>query len=291
MTGWFLLASALTGIAAVGCQQTLVLDDLAPDAGPPGTGGTSGIGPSDASADGHCIGNQVRQINATPNTPEVVVALDRSSEMTETPFGQQDTEFTAAVSDLSAEVGHYARDGQHSSRPAISFAYLEFPDSSNDCINPGCCASAVAPTESSPDFSAAAMTCEGPANSCGPSADRPIAGALISTYTHFQSESTSSGAQNAQRYVLLVTADAPGTNCPENDCLAAQNEISRLVNDLNVWTVIVHVGTTAMSGCLQNLATTQPGPPPPITPGRASTTIHRGFRRFNTTSKWLCPAW
>jgi hypothetical protein len=263
VTGGFKLACALLGIAAAGCQQTWVLDESALDGGRPGTGGTSGVGPSDASVDGRCFGNQTQQITATPDTPEVVVALDRSMEMTETSFGQQDTEFTAALSDLSAEVGNYAFTAQHPSRRAISFGYLQFPDGSNGCPNQGCCASTVTAAPDYTHFTGAAKPCEDLPSTCGPSTNRPIAAALASAYAHFQSESLYGGGLAEERYVLLVAADAPGTNCStENDCQAAQDQISMLVNDLNVWTVIIHVGTSTMSGCLQNLATTQPGPPP-----------------------------
>src|SRR3954454_5708716 len=122
------------------CQQTVLLDDRSADAsrsatgGKNGNGGSGGSKPTDASPDGPC--GQGQPIIATGDIPQVVVALDRSSDMLGTQFGggQNDSQFNVAVSDLSAQVGNYAYSpGQHSSRRAISFAYLEFPESTNDC--------------------------------------------------------------------------------------------------------------------------------------------------------------
>ena len=81
------LGCALLAVALAACQQTLVLDDLPPDAGCPEPGGVSGAGgtsggkgsggPSDASTDGRCFGD--RSSIATADVPQVIVALDRST--------------------------------------------------------------------------------------------------------------------------------------------------------------------------------------------------------------------
>jgi hypothetical protein len=262
------LGCALLAILNGACQQTLVLDDRSADASLSATGGKSGGGgsgggrPTDASVDGNC--GQAQQITATGDIPQVVVALDRSSEMLGTQFGggQNNSEFTAAVSDLSAQVGNYASpSGQHGSRRAISFAYLEFPESSADCSYPGCCSSSVTPTPSYQAFTDATMSCSLLGNACGSSTNHPIAAAFSRAEDYFQLGTF--GVQPEERYVLLVTDDAPDGNCStENDCQFAQDQVYSLANSLNVTTVIIHVGTGGSTSCLQDFAATQGAPPP-----------------------------
>lgn len=258
MTGRISLGCALLAILLAACQQTLLLDDLSSDASRPGTGGKNGNGgsggskPTDASADGYC--EQGQQILATGDVPQVVVALDRSSEMLGTQFGggQNDSEFTVAVSDLSAQVGNYA---QHSGRRAISFAYLEFPESANDCSYSGCCSSTALTTSSYQAFTDATMACS-TLGTCGYSSNHPIGSALSRAQEYFQFGTF----QSEERYVLLVTDDAPGGNCSANDCMSAQNTVDEL-DQLNVTTVIIHVGTGGSTSCLQNFEAVQGAPP------------------------------
>ena len=264
MTGRLSLGCALLVILLGACQQTLMLDDLPADASRSGTGGKNGNGgsggskPTDASTDGYC--GQGQQIIATGDVPQVVVALDRSSEMLGTQFGggQNDSQFNVAVSDLSAQVSSYSSPtGQHSTRRAISFAHLEFPESANDCSYAGCCSSAALPTSSYQAFLDATMDCSLLGN-CGYSTSHPIGAALSRAQDYFQFGTF----QSQERYVLLVTDDAPGGNCnAENDCQFAQDQVYDLSNRLNVTTVIIHVGTGGSTSCLQNFEAIQGAPP------------------------------
>ena len=256
MTGRISLGCALLAMLLAGCQHTLVLDDRSADASLTGTGGKNGSGgsggsrPTDASADGYC--GQGQQILATGDIPQVVVALDRSSEMLGTQFGgQNDSEFTVAVSDLSAQVGNYVEHG----RRAISFAYLEFPESANDCNYLGCCSSAALPTSTYQAFSDATINCS-TLGTCGYSSNHPINAALSRAQDYFQFGTF----QSEERYVLLVTDDAPSGNCSANDCMSAQNTVDEL-DQLNVTTVIIHVGTGGNTSCLQNFEAVQGAPP------------------------------
>lgn len=268
MTRRISLGCALLAILLGACQQTLLLDDRAADASLSGTGGKNGNGgsggsrPMDASTDGYC--GQGQQIIATGDIPQVVVALDRSSEMLGTQFGggQNDSQFNVAVSDLSAQVGNYAYSsgGQHSSRRAISFAYLEFPESSSDCNYTGCCSTDAIPTSSYQAFTDATMTCSR-LGTCGYSTNHPIGAALSRAQDYFQFGTS----QSQERYVLLVTDDTPSGNCTaEDDCLFAQERVYDLANKLNVTTVVIHVGpgTADSTSCLQNFAVIQGAPPP-----------------------------
>jgi hypothetical protein len=251
------LVATLFALCFVACQQTLVLDDSSRDGSSTGTGG-SGAGPGDASGDARCSGNQAQPISFTTDTPQVLIALDRSSLMTETAFGPQDTEFSAAATDLSAAVSRYAPSGgQHNAKPTISFAYLDFPASGGkNCPlsgGSGCCPSDVAATPSYQAFEAALSMCEAPSDICGPSYNRPIAAALSAAHDHYEYPGAS---QQGQRYVLLVTDGAPNgcsSASPPADCSDALGEINAL-NDLNVTTVIVEVGNQTSTPCLQELA-------------------------------------
>jgi hypothetical protein len=261
------LGCALLSIFLGACHQTLALDDLTADASRSGSGGNSGSGgkggskPTDGSADGPC--GQGQQIFAAGDIPQVVVALDRSSEMLGTQFGggQNDSQFNVAVSDLSAQVGNYAYSpgSQHSTRRAISFSYIEFPESTSDCNYAGCCSTAAIPTSSYQAFTDATMTCSR-LGTCGYLSSHPIGAALTRAEDYFRFGTFPSD----ERYVLLVTDDAPDGNCnTENDCQFAQDQVNKLASSLNVTTVVIHVGTGSgdSTTCLQNFAFTQGAPP------------------------------
>jgi hypothetical protein len=267
VTGRFSLACVLVGIAAGGCRQTVLLDDLGPDAGQPGTGGkggtsgTGGGGPLDASADARCFGNQPQPIAAVADQPVVLVALDRSSDMTmvDQSFGSN-SPFTEAATDLSAQVGSYAPSGQHLNRRSIAFGYLEFPEG-NDCSSPGCCASEASSTNSYQAFADATMTCQSSTSSCGPSTEHPVAAALSRAREYF--DFGPGAVETLERYVLLVTDDAPSGSCSssESDCQYAEDQAYALASTFNVTTIVVHVGSSTNTTCLQDLADIQGAPP------------------------------
>ena len=260
------LSCALLVGALAACQQTWRLDDLGTDASSSGTGGMSGGGkggsnPSDASVDGRCFGNPTQQIIATADRPLVLVALDRSSEMTGTQLaGSNNSEFNEAVNDLSAQVGSYAPSGQHMSRRTIDFGYLAFP-AGTTCMTQGCCAGTADFADSYSAFNSATMTCDPPSNNCGPSTTHPLAAALTSASYFF--EFGSGGSASQERYVLVVTDDVPSGNCSsEVDCQAAQDQVYQLSTALGVTTVVVLVSTSSNNSCFPNFATVQGGPPP-----------------------------
>ncbi len=266
-------ACALVGLIATGCRQTVVLDDLGPDAGLSGSGGKgkggsngtggsfgTGGGPMDASTDGRCFNPQ--QIIATADRPLVLVALDRSSEMTTTTLsGSNNSQFDEAVTNLSAQVGNYAPSGQHANRRTVDFAYLAFPQGT--CMTQGCCASTGSLTDSYSMFTAA-TTCDPSVTTCGPTTNHPLTAALSNASDFF--EFGAGGSPANERYVLVVTDDFPSGNCssPESDCQAAQDKVYALSSQLNVTTVVVLVGTPSNGNCsFQNFANAQGGSPPP----------------------------
>ncbi|HXT95728.1 MAG TPA: hypothetical protein VN853_05465 [Polyangia bacterium] len=262
MTGGFKLACALLGIAAAGCQQTWVLDESALDGGRPGTGGTSGVGPSDASVDGRCFGNPM-QIMSTGDRPLVVVALDRSSDMASNQLiGSNNSELDEAVNDLLSQVQSYAPSGQHPNRRTLDFAYLGFPQGTT-CGTQGCCASAADLEDSYSAFSAAAMICDSPSSTCDQSASHPLSVALQNASAFF--EFGAEGSPANERFILVVTDAAPAGNCSisgEDDCHAAADEVVTLSSS-NITTVVVSIGNAQPISCFQNFIGDQGGAPPP----------------------------
>ena len=255
------LCCALLAILLGACQQTLMLDDRSPDASHSGTGGKigsggTGGGPTDASSsDAHCSPSQMLPIIFTPDVPQVIVALDRSSTTMEMPFGSNDTEFSAAAADLSTEVSSYqASSGQgRDAKPAITFSYLDFPNSAPDCNSAvGCCASDVTFTPTSNSFQSAAYYACGTPNSCVPSNNRPIAARSRHRVQRLRPDEST---QTGQRFVLLVTGGPPSGQCfNPSDCQIAINKVDDLKNKIGVTTYIVGMGDQTNDGCLQAMA-------------------------------------
>ena len=254
MTRRISLGCALLAILLAACRQTVVLDDLGPDAGQPGTGGISGggkggVGPSDASTDGRCFGSG-QLLQYTSDQPQIVVALDRSTAMNET-FGMNgQTPVMVALNAIDAELSKY--DG-HNGRPSIQFYFLDFPDTAADCAGSmGCCPSDV--TGNFDNFEQEANACHAPGqNSCLQSTNRPTAAALSKAEDFFM---FSDGPQHGnERYVLLITDDDPGGACNTNDACSDALDAVKGLTGIGVTTEVVDLGSDGP--CLNDLANAQ----------------------------------
>ncbi|HLK92693.1 MAG TPA: hypothetical protein VKZ18_22560 [Polyangia bacterium] len=273
-------ACALAGLCAAGCRQTVVLDDLGPDAGlsgsggkgkggsfgnggSTGTGGKGGSGPTDASVDGHCSGGQTQPLSYQWDTPQMVVVLDRSTTMN-APFGSS-TELEASLNAIYSLVSSYG--GDHGTRQAIKFAFLDFPDTSMSCsgtnASNGCCSSD--PTTVFTDFDNANLSCSGGGSSgCLQSMNRPTAAALNGAVGYFNSLS-GSAQHNNERYVVLVSDNDPQKGpCqggdPCNDAENAKNNLAGVSATLEV--VAIDGSNTTSTNCLTNLGATNQVPSP-----------------------------
>jgi hypothetical protein len=237
-------AFPLLTLSICSCAQTVVLEDQIADGGM--------ISSGDGSAtDGRCSGGQGQQLTVTPESPEVVVVLDRSTAMNE-PFGNDASQLSSALEALYAQVSFFtkAQNGQ----PLIRFAFIDFPDIAVDCsATDGCCSSDVTPTTSLPAFEAASSGCEGAPNNCLQAAQRPTADALSKAQTFLGNDQ-----QAGQHYVLLVTDGPPGgCNMSGNDCTDA---LGTLTLSRSAQTTIVSIGgDTSPAGCLLNLASAEGG--------------------------------
>jgi hypothetical protein len=272
------LGCALLAVLGGGCQQRLVLDDRAADASLSGTGGKNGSGgrgggPTDASSvDAHCSPNPPT-IPYQPDKPQILVALDRSSAMGAS-FGgmSSESELQAALDAVQTYVTKYS--GGHNGSASIQFAFLAFPDPSNNCNSSnGCCVTQV--TSSYSDFEAA-NTCSGPMQNCLLSSTRPTAAALYAALEYYNSTNGGGPQHSNENYVLLITDDDPHGSCTDgsaicSDAIAAVKALSYI----GVTTEVIAIGPGAF--CLTDLAQEQNVIPSPYstvsTPQELSTQI------------------
>jgi hypothetical protein len=256
-----LVRCTLLAILLGACQQTLVLNDRPGDASLPGTGGKNGTGgsPNDASSsDAHCSANSPLLAYA-PDKPQILVALDRSSAMAAS-FGGVggESQLQAALDAVQTYVTKYS--GGRNGSASIQFAFLAFPDPSNNCnAGTGCCVTQV--TSSYSDFDRA-NTCSGPMPNCLLSSTRPTAAALYDALDYYNATSGGGSQHNNERYVLLITDDAPQGSCTDgsSSCSEALSAVTAL-GYIGVTTEVIAIGPGAV--CLNQLAAEQPVIPSP----------------------------
>lgn len=238
------LALAAATLALAACPQTVHLYE---DGGPPAGGGRSGKGGNGGSGgitdagspDGRC-----QQYQFTPDMPQMVIALDRSSNMNQT-FPQSSTShLSAAVHALYSDVGLYTSG--HQTDRSISFWFLDFPDGDMGCSGtPECCAKEAVRTTSMSSFDMA-LACE-MSQPCVTSNHRPVAAALANAEQAFADP----GAPGSPRYVLLISDGDPGSDCSPDDCTDALQQAQKLRND-GVHLYVVSIAN--QSSCLFDLA-------------------------------------
>jgi hypothetical protein len=237
-------AAALVSLALAlsACAQTVVLDDQAATGG---DGGQSNVG--DGSSDARCFASQAQQLPFKTLSPEVIVALDRSSAM--------NGDLSMALNALAAEVPNYQN--------LIRFGFVDFPDDLDTCAN-ACCVGELTPPPMAATgtnyslFEEAAYACNadsgGPSGlSCPTASQRPTEAALKACTAYYENDPQAFG-----RYVLLVTNGPPSGNCGDanGDCSDAESEVA-LLDSLNVQTVIVDLGDPSNDLCLHELAIEQ----------------------------------
>jgi len=223
------------------CAQTVVLEQGVPDGG--ASAGNDGSSSDGSFADGHCAGQSQ---TPKPLSPEVIVALDRSSTMA--------PQIATVLAALVPEVESYQN--------VIRFGFVDFPDSLQSCPD-SCCIGELTPPPAMPTsytvFDDAAYVCNTPGTggfTCPTSAARPTETALQSCVSYYQRDPQTGG-----RFVLLITDGDPSGQCGDakGDCADAENEVGTLhgLNN-NVQTVIVDLGMQSdANDCLHELATGQ----------------------------------
>jgi hypothetical protein len=251
-------AFALWLLAALpACAQTVVLEQGGPDGG--GGGGSTGLRDGSTSTDGRCFPSQGEKLPFTMQTPEVIVALDRSTAMN-TEIGGGMTELSAVLNTLVSQVSGYGT--------LIRFGFIDFPDDLGTCPN-SCC---VSPLYQPPPmvsmtnttfFEGAAYTCNTPNTngmgslSCPTGNQRPTATALASCASYYQMDQSMSSM--SPQYVLLITDGEPSGGCGDarGDCQDAEDEV-RALSSFGVETIVIDLGAQSMPGdCLHDFAAQQ----------------------------------
>lgn len=250
------LLVGMAAVAVTGCLQTLHLYEAAPDGGSGGlsgaggkAGGKGGSGGIDAgNPDGRCVASSLQPIQFMHDTPQMVIALDRSQNMNQMVGMSGDSQLDTASYALQGQVGAFtpARAADH---PTISFSFLDFPDGSKGCSGQAdCCAEDVVATPQLQSFQTAVYACQA-SNACGSSSSRPIATALAKADQALTAGSASAG----QRYFVMITDGPPSGSCAApNDCTAAINQMKNLSNDSS-HIAIIGMGDQSKIGCLTDV--------------------------------------
>jgi hypothetical protein len=239
------------------CRQTVVLD--VGDGGGAGSGGSfggsfgggfggfgaGGSGASDAGPpSSFCAGGMTKFLGAAPETPDLIVALDRSSSMN-TPLTGNQSRVDVALSNLYDVVQRY--------QTSVRFGYIGFPATAYSTCSSGqtCCADSnfMIPTSMGFQSFLNYTTCDVATPQCSRTADRPTDAALHSCrYFYSNYEQT---VRN--RFVLLITDGEPGCGS-RSECSDANSEISALTGPpTSVETVVIGIGDAGAS-CLTMLA-------------------------------------
>ncbi len=261
------LATALLTLA--GCQQTLRLYEATADAGGPSakggaggtavTGGSGGGGPGGSGffgrdgggPDGHCSGPP-NFLTFVPDTPQIAVALDRSSSMSQTFPSSNETHLGQALGAVYSQVSTYATP-KFGQQRTIHFSFVDFPNPGmSGCTTSGeCCASSfTALTTSNWD---AATTCEAPPSTCVASSNRPTYAALVKA-----DQALTSSGYTGPRYVLLIS-DGDPQGCSSDDCAQAQHQGVMMLGNDHITLEVVAITGGGSTGCLQALAMTANG--------------------------------
>jgi hypothetical protein len=178
VTGFVVLA-----LLVAGCRQTVVIDLSAIDGG----GGSDG-------GQAFCSGPPTA---IRPQSPKVMVVLDRSDSMTG-PFGS-----SSAVAVARDALDQYASKYQH----AVWFGYSDFPGSTNCSPSQSCCVGVFStPNPMLFGFSGALHACDQNQSCAFPTGnERPTAAALYNCSLIFNQN------EPVWRYILLITNGRP--NC------------------------------------------------------------------------------
>jgi hypothetical protein len=278
MTGAGRAAVLVAALLPVACMSSFTLgrpptgaggDTGNVDAGGDSISGADRDGSSDR--DGNCpASSSFLGLNPKRFTPSIVIALDHSSSMTNSRFGNNNgTRLSVVQSALEDRLMKYAQ--------IIRFGYVEFPGvtAGHACANMnGCCVGKVIqPLNGSEGGIIAAIDQCGVGQSqssgCLNSDSTPTAMALSAindTYMSLGAGGAGGAGGSSISYTLLITDGEPscamGTSTmPGDACNQAGLEIGKLSKLLNVFTFVLGVGdipgfsdSAGANSCLNDLA-------------------------------------
>lgn len=236
MRGTTLLGVALA-LAPSACKQTIFIDQTGGDGG--------GIFP-DGGSPPNCTGTPVDPTQVY--SLEIVVAMDRSTGMSNAKFG--DTTALAAARDT---IDQYAALNQN----VVRFGYVEFPGNYFLCSDTmGCCPSSLAPPSQTLDgFDIALRSCDqATTSSCPVSSQRATTAALKSCAP---APAQPGQTTRTKRFVLLLTNGQPDCDFGQDTpCNEARNAANQLLTQYGVETFVVAPNVSDMDtvNCLRPIA-------------------------------------
>jgi hypothetical protein len=253
---WAISLGLALALSASACEQTVYLGYD----GSIGTGGAASLDGGDGGPPLSCTGS----MDLTPESPEVIFAVDRSTGM-----------MTAKLSDTTAFVA--ARDAVYQNaelyQNVVSFGYVEFPAASyvfDSCTSnqqsQSCCASPVSPPNMNfTVFDDAYHACDPPYPqqqycSMG-SSQRPSVPALSGCYMSFAQRNN-----RAKRFVMLVTNGQPDCGINSNSgCMDASMVAGQLYTNLKARVHLFVPGQLdgATTDCLGTIAQSGGATSPP----------------------------
>jgi len=252
-----LAVAVVAGAAALGCTQTVLLERPDINDGGMGTGGAGGDG--SPWPPGGCPNSQLILLSTQTRSPDVIIALDRSSSMSNNRFGGDSGSRLVGTQQVLQKLLPMYQN-------AIRFGYEEFPSSSSTtgCFDPGgCCAGDVYPQpkpQGADGIKMAMGTCsKSPAPSNCVNSNESPSGNAISAVRDFYSTYDD---HVSDRYVLLITDGEPtcyydnsGNPNPALACSKTTTEISELAS-MGMETIVVGVGDDVTPGntCLESMA-------------------------------------
>jgi hypothetical protein len=232
-----LLAALALAAALAGCRQTVMLGN--------GPGDDGSVGSDGGEDTAFPCGTQTTMLDIVPRSPAIILALDRSTSMQQTPF-EGTTRLLAAEQALSTVVATYD--------DTVAFGYQEFPGFARSCsASAACCAGDVMPYPATGNANIIVRDmsfCDMNPTACPTSPEKPVADALARAQQLY--DSIGSSAQD--KYLVLITDGEP--TCSMTACPDVHSRIAALgAFPDNVKTAIVGVDV-ANSACLDDLAMT-----------------------------------
>jgi hypothetical protein len=241
-------------LAAIGCTERVPLlsaeleDADAPeptpeDAAPPQPPPPPPMA-HDAAAEPRCS-DFTQNVRLEFETPEVVIALDRSYSMFQHKPGDKSWWQT-----VKQELSTYIRANEG----AIMFGYEEFPGHAQCDPGAGCCGSPVlvSPYLNSHWDIEKQWRCDGPADFCFETTVESPSGDALTRIRDFFDQETD---PVSDRFVLLVTDGDPSCASNPDECDRAQHQANKLFSRGGVKTMVLGLGDDAMtSRCLGSVA-------------------------------------
>jgi hypothetical protein len=227
---------ALALVAGPACRQMVTFEETTIDgslAGNDGGGSGGNGGSGNGGSSGFCANQQ--QVGFEPDVSDVMIVLDRSMGMSNTPFGSSTvSRLNAAESALETAVMTY--------QTVVRFGFVTFPGDAVSCTggsDPDCCAgNGLDPTLNYNLFDNSLRACDMPTASCASGSDRALGAALGFCKSSLRNDTD---PNVVGKYALVVTDGPPGCPAPSQGCAQDATSAVGQLGNAQVRTVVVQL--------------------------------------------------